>query len=49
MSIYKDLKKIKAAGEKVGESEGTWHNLALISDTGSQQGVEKVIQGYNKE
>ncbi|XP_023328691.1 protein amalgam [Eurytemora carolleeae] len=33
--------KSKANGEKVGESEGTWHNLALISDTGAQQGVEK--------
>jgi len=41
----KKLKKniFKANGEKVGDSEGTWHNLALISDTGAQQGVEKVI------
>ena len=40
---------LQATGERVDESEGTWHNLALISDTGAQQGVEKVIQGYSKE
>jgi hypothetical protein len=33
---------LQASGEQVLESEGTWHNLALISDMRSSHHANKV-------
>ena len=44
ISIFNIL--FQALGVPVVENEGTWHNLALISDAASMHGKEKVTPIY---
>ena len=44
------IKKLfQALGVPVVENEGTWHNLALISDAASMHGKEKVTAIYGSK
>ena len=42
-------KLFQALGVPVVENEGTWHNLALISDAASMHGKEKVTPIYGSK